>query len=124
MRFRIGKRRSTGLRLSALASVLAEGEGRWSGARQDEEKCGIGVPCDGAPDRVRTYDLSLRRGLLYPAELRGRDRVGIISAQGLGINPWHASGAFIVPVTRVDRGVGPCRPDSVLRVLRLAWDAR
>ena len=34
----------------------------------------------GAPDRIRTYDLRLRRPLLYPAELRAqRDRDSIIS---------------------------------------------
>ncbi len=28
---------------------------------------------NGGPDTIRTYDLPLRRGTLYPAELRGRD---------------------------------------------------
>ncbi len=27
---------------------------------------------NGAPDTIRTYDLPLRRGTLYPTELRGR----------------------------------------------------
>ncbi|ABE59911.1 hypothetical protein Csal_2564 [Chromohalobacter israelensis DSM 3043] len=74
MRFRIGKRRSTGLRLSALASVLAEGEGRWSGARQDEEKCGIGVPCDGAPEGFYfmvsyCFIKDFMRGALIPIDM-------------------------------------------------------
>ena len=121
MRFRIGKRRSTGLRLSALASVLAEGEGRWSGARQDEETCGIGVPCDGAPDRIRTYDLSLRRVLLYPAELGGRDRVGIISARAPGINPRFA---WTLREAPADRAALRPRRDSELRVPGWAGDGR
>ena len=36
-------------------------------------RCSLsGVGTDGAPSRSRTYDLSLRRGALYPAELSGR----------------------------------------------------
>ena len=31
---------------------------------------------NGAPDRIRTYDLCLRRAALYPAELRVRGRSG------------------------------------------------
>ena len=30
----------------------------------------------GAPERIRTSDLSLRRAALYPAELRARFEVG------------------------------------------------
>lgn len=33
---------------------------------------------NGAPDTIRTCDLTLRRGALYPAELRGRFLVGKI----------------------------------------------
>ena len=31
------------------------------------------APVIGAPGRIRTYDLPLRRGMLYPAELPGHE---------------------------------------------------
>ena len=36
------------------------------------------IDLNGAPDRIRTYDLCLRRATLYPAELRVRNEWRII----------------------------------------------
>jgi hypothetical protein len=37
------------------------------------------VDCEsGAPDTIRTCDLTLRRGALYPAELRGQEQLTVI----------------------------------------------
>ncbi len=33
----------------------------------------------GAPERIRTSDLSLRRAALYPAELRAQNRTRILN---------------------------------------------
>src|SRR5512146_254051 len=53
------------------------------------------VPFIGGPDTIRTCDLPLRRGTLYPAELRGRNC-------NSGIEPMRAH-------PRTSRPVGPRR---------------
>jgi hypothetical protein len=49
---------------------------RLAGAVQRSEEAGLDqMPSfggNGAPDRIRTCDLTLRRGALYPTELRGQ----------------------------------------------------
>ena len=46
---------------------------------------------NGAPETIRTSDLPLRRGLLYPAELLGRDSTPIKSIR-------YCIGVFILTV--------------------------
>jgi hypothetical protein len=44
----------------------------------------------GAPDRIRTCDLCLRRAALYPAELRVQQSVGVLYPIGMAFrNGWR-----------------------------------
>ena len=42
--------------------------------RQESAGVGVSLEFHGAPERIRTSDLCLRRATLYPAELRARNR--------------------------------------------------
>src|SRR5690606_29378533 len=68
---------------------------------------------DGAPGAIRTHDLPLRRGTLYPAELRGQ-RVGRFSH----VAPGHAKTdrpATVRGPVRGGCGAGTC-PQAVYGV--------
>jgi hypothetical protein len=54
------------------AGVQGEGKrrGKEKGGKREEKIAKVGLT--GAPTRIRTWDLPLRRGTLYPAELWGR----------------------------------------------------
>jgi hypothetical protein len=63
----------------------------------------IGKPCHiiviaGDPGRARTYDLPLRRRLLYPAELRSRDQA---APEATGSSKGQAHGAKSVAASRI-----------------------
>src|ERR1700752_3263797 len=80
---------------------------RCTGARRSLKK--VGLYGDGALGGIRTHDPSLRRAVLYPAELRARGADFRTEPRAMGRNPVAAAGCgwLFWPVCYPFRGIEP-----------------